>query len=134
MIEKMSKALVVTGERNLETVYRALDGIDFEGALSDWNRVRIKVNFVITITWDTETTTDSMVVEALINRVRDLEKEILVVETDATSTNAKKAVEKTWMKEILDRVGIEFVNMKHSKEIVELTVANRKVLESFKAD
>ncbi len=75
-----------------------------------------------------------MVVEALINRVRDLEKEILVVETDATSTNAKKAVEKTWMKEILDRVGIEFVNMKHSKEIVELTVANRKVLESFKAD
>ncbi len=44
VIEKMSKALVVTCERNLETVYRALDGIDFEGALSDWNRVRIKVN------------------------------------------------------------------------------------------
>ncbi len=103
----MSTVSVATGERNLETVYRALSGINFEGALSDWDRVLIKVNFVTAKTWDTGTTTDPMVVEALINRVRDLGKEVLVVETDATSTSADKAVVKTGMKEMLDRRGIE---------------------------
>ncbi|MCK4568630.1 MAG: DUF362 domain-containing protein [Candidatus Thorarchaeota archaeon] len=132
VIEKMSIVSVAIGERELETVYRALNGIEFEGALSDWDRVLIKVNFVTTKTWDTGTTTDPMMVEALINRVRDLGKEVLVVETDATSTSADKAVEKTGMKEMLDRVGIEFVNMRHSKEKVELKVADGKALESFK--
>ena len=63
----MSVVSVATGERELETVYRALSGIDFEGALSGWDRVLIKVNFVVPKTWDTGTTTDPMMVEALIN-------------------------------------------------------------------
>ncbi len=127
----MSIVSVAIGERNLETVYRALSGINFEGALSDWDRVLIKVNFVTAKTWDTGTTTDPMVVEALISKVRDLGKEVLVVETDATSTSADKAVVKTGMKEMLDRVGVEFVNMRHLDEKVELTVSSAKALKSF---
>ncbi|MHA1927639.1 MAG: DUF362 domain-containing protein [Candidatus Thorarchaeota archaeon] len=128
----MSIVSVATGERELDTVYRALNGIDFEGALSEWDRVLIKVNFVTTKTWDTGTTTDPMMVEALINRVRDLGKDILVVETDATSTKADKAVVKTGMKEMLDRLGVEFINMRKEKEQVELTVVDGKALESFR--
>ncbi|TFG29501.1 DUF362 domain-containing protein [Candidatus Thorarchaeota archaeon] len=128
----MSLVSVATGERNLETVYRALNGIDFEGDLSKWDRVLIKVNFVVPKTWDTGTTTDPMMVEALIKRVRDLGKEVLVVESDATSTQADKAVVKTGMKMMLDRVGVEFINMSKSQEKVELTVVDGKALKSFK--
>lgn len=129
---KLSIVSVATGERNLETVYRALNGIDFEGALSEWDRVLIKVNFVVNKTWDTGTTTDPLMVEALINRVSNIGKEVYVVESDATSTQADKAVEKTGMKEMLDRVGVEFINMSKSKEKVELTVVDGKALQSFK--
>jgi uncharacterized protein (DUF362 family) len=73
-----------------------------------------------------------MMVEALINRVRDLGKEVLVVESDATSTRAEKAVVKTGMKEMLDRVGVEFINMSKAQEKVELTVVDGKALQSFK--
>lgn len=128
----MSIVSVAIGERELETVYRALNGIDFARTLSDWDRVLIKVNFVTAKTWDTGTTTDPLMVEALLNRVRDLGKEVFVVETDATSTNADNAVVKTGMKEMLDRVGVEFINMRHEKEQVKLTVTDGKVLESFK--
>ena len=129
---EMSIVSVATGERELETVYRALNGIDFAGALADWERVLIKVNFVTPKTWDTGTTTDPLMVEALINRVRDLGKEVFVVETDATSTKADSAVVKTGMKEMLDRLGVEFINMRKEKEQVKLIVVEGKALESFK--
>jgi uncharacterized protein (DUF362 family) len=128
----LSTVSVAIGERSLETVYRALDGIDFSGALSNWDRVLIKVNFITSKTWDTGTTTDPLMVEALINRIRELGKEIYVVETDASSTNADSAVVKTGMKEMLDRVGVEFINMRHEKEQVELNVTEGKALDSFK--
>ena len=128
----MSIVSVATGERELETVYRALNEIDFKGALSEWDRVLIKVNLLTAKTWDTGVTTDPLMVEALINRVRDLGKEVIVVETDATSTNANKAVVKTGMKEVLDRLGVEFINMKNEKEQVKLTVIDGKALKSFK--
>ncbi len=128
----MSTVSVATGERNLNTVYRAIDGIDFADALSGWDRVLIKVNFVTAKTWDTGTTTDPLMVEALINRIRDLGKEVMVVETDASSTNADHAVVKTGMKEMLDRLGAEFINMRNEKEQVELIVTDGKALKSFK--
>jgi len=123
---------LATGPRTLDTVYRSLEAIEFAGALSEWDRVLIKVNFVTTKTWDTGTTTDPLVVEGLINRVRDLGREPIVVETDAQVTNADKALVKTGMKDMLDRQGVPFVNMRHEKEKVELKVIDGKVLDSFK--
>ncbi|MHA2064518.1 MAG: DUF362 domain-containing protein [Candidatus Thorarchaeota archaeon] len=128
----MSKVAVIKGERSLDTVYKAMDLIPYKETLQQWDRVLIKVNFVTSKTWDTGTTTDPIVVEAIINSVRDLGKEVLVVETDATSTNADKAVVKTGMKEMLDRVGVDFVNMRKLKEQVKLNVIDGKTLESFK--
>jgi uncharacterized protein (DUF362 family) len=127
-----SKVAVVKGERSLDTVYRALDLVPYREALSGWDRVLIKVNFITTKNWETGATTDPMVVEAIINRVRELGKEPLVVESDAQMTNADKAVVVSGMKEMLDRVGVPFVNMRHVAEKVELPVKGGKVLSSIK--
>ena len=118
----MSKVAVVKGERSLETVYKALDLIPYKKPLEPWSRVLIKVNFITTKNWATGATTDPIVVEALINKVRDLGKEVLVVESDAQMTNADKAVVISGMKKMLDRVGVKFVNMRHLDEKVELPV------------
>ncbi len=128
----MSKVSIIKGERSLDTVYQALDLIPYKAALQPWDKVLIKVNFVAAKTWDTGVTTDPTVVEALINRVRDLGKEVLVVETDAQVTSATKAALKTGMKDMLDRVGVEFVNMRYSKEKVEIPVIDGKTLKSIK--
>ena len=128
----MSDVAVITGERSLGTVYKALDSIPMKEALSQWDRVLIKVNLISSKTWDTGVTTDPIVVEGIINRVRDLGKEVYVVETDAQVTNAQKAVVETGMQEMLDRVGVEFINMRHEDEKVELQVADGKTLKSFK--
>ena len=73
----MSKLALVKGERGHEPVYKALKLIDFKAALSDWQRVLIKVNFITTKRWDTGATTDPIVVEAIINKLEKLSLEIL---------------------------------------------------------
>lgn len=128
----MSKVAVVKGERCVETVYRALDIIPYREALEPWDRVLVKVNFITTKNWATGATTDPMVVEAIIKRVRELGKEVLVVESDAQMTNADRAVVASGMKEMLDRVGVEFVNMRHVDDKVELPVKDGKALSSIK--
>ena len=128
----MSRVAVVKGERSLETVYRALDLVPYREALEPFSRVLIKVNFITAKNWETGATTDPMVVEAIINRVRDLGKEPVVVESDAQLTNADKAVVASGMKEMLDRVGVPFVNMRHAEEKVEVPVRGGKTLDSIK--
>jgi len=128
----LSKVAVVKGERSLDTVYRAMDLVPYREALEPWSRVIVKVNFITTKNWATGATTDPMVVEAIIDRVRDLGKEVLVVESDAQMTDADKAVVASGMKDMLDRVGVEFVNMRHVEDKVELPVKNGKALTSIK--
>ena len=48
-----SKVAVVKGERGHEPVFKALDLIDYESALTGWKQVLIKVNFITVETWDT---------------------------------------------------------------------------------
>ena len=120
----MSRVAVVKGSRSLDTVFRALDLIPFNEALNGWNRVLIKVNFITTKNWETGATTDPMVVEALVNRLRELGKEVLIVESDAQTTNADKAWVASGMYEVGERLNVPFVNMRHVEEKVELDVSN----------
>lgn len=128
----MPKVAVVKGERGLEPVYRALDLIDYRLALKGWERALVKVNFITTMGWETGATTDPMVVEAIINRVRDAGLEVLVVESDATMTNADKACVASGMKALCDRAGVRFVNLRHEEERVELKVPNAMTLDTIK--
>jgi uncharacterized protein (DUF362 family) len=124
-----SRVAVVKGERGHEPVFKALDLVDYKDAFSGFGKVLVKVNFICEKTWDSGATTDPIVVEAIIKRVADLGLEVFVVESDATMTNADKASVKTGMKEMCERNGVEFVNLRHLKDRVKLIVPNGEALK-----
>ena len=126
-----SKVAVVKGERSHTPVYKALDLIDYRKALSGRDKVLIKVNFITTKTWDTGATTDPIVVEAIVERLKNLAVEIYVVESDATMTNADKAFEATGMKEMCERNGIECINLRHLKDRVDIPIPSGETLGSI---
>jgi uncharacterized protein (DUF362 family) len=126
-----SKVALVKGERGHEPVFKALDLIDYKSALSGWQKVLIKVNFITTEKWDTGATTDPIVVEAIIKKLKDLPVEVFVVESDATMTNADKAFEATGMKEMCQRNGVECLNLRHIKDKVKIDIPNGETLKSI---
>ena len=126
-----SKVAVVKGQRGHEPVFRALDLIDYKSAVSDWKKVLIKVNFITVKTWDTGATTDPVVVEAIIKKLKDLPIEVYVVESDATMTDADKAFEVTGMKEMCERNGVECFNLRYVKEKTEMDVPNGEALRKI---
>lgn len=125
-----SKVSIVHGKRSIIPVSKALDLIDYKSILKDWERVLIKVNFITTKTWDSGATTDPIVVEAIIKRIQeDLSAEVIVVESDATTTNADKAFKISGMKEVCDRYDVEFINLRYEKDRVKLSVPNYETLK-----
>ena len=125
-----SKVAIAKGERGHEPVFKALDLVNYETALSGWSTVLIKVNFITTKTWDTGATTDPMVVEAIIERLKNLNVKIYVVESDATITNADTAYKTTGMKEMAQRNGVECLNLRHVKDRVKIKVPQGLTLSS----
>jgi uncharacterized protein (DUF362 family) len=126
-----TQVAIVNGERSLEPVYKALDLIDYKTALAGQTRVLVKVNFITDKTWETGATTDPIVVEAILMKLKDLPVEVKVVESDATITNADKAFEKTGMKEVCDRYGVEFINLRYAEDRVKIAIPNGEVLKSI---
>ena len=126
-----SLVAVVKGERGHEPVFKALDMINYKSALAGWTQVLIKVNFIIDKTWDTGATTDPVVVEAIIRKLKELPVKVYVVESDATMTNADVAFEKTGMKAMCTRNGIECLNLRHVADRVELPVPDGETLKSI---
>ncbi|MCX6644185.1 MAG: DUF362 domain-containing protein, partial [Candidatus Bathyarchaeota archaeon] len=105
--------------------------IDYESCLSGYKRVLIKVNFITTKTWDTGATTDPIVVEAIIKKLKHLPVEIFVVDSDATMTNADKAFEATGMKEMCQQNDIQFLNLRYQKEKVKIPIPDCETLGSI---
>jgi len=128
----MSSVALVKGERSLETVYRALDLIPYKDSFNDWEKVLIKVNFITTKDWSTGATTDPIIVEAIINRLKDLGKDVTIVESDAQTTNASKAWVASGMEELGKRLDVPFINMRHVDEKVELEIKRGHVLKKIK--
>ena len=126
-----SKVAIVKGERSHEPVFKALDLIDYKGALAGRDTVLIKVNFITDKTWDTGATTDPMVVEAIIKKLEDLPVKVYVVESDATITSADKAFKKTGMKEMCERNGVECINLRRVKDKVKLAIPDGEALKSI---
>jgi uncharacterized protein (DUF362 family) len=127
----VSRVAVIKGSRDHEPVHEALDLIDYEKALKGWDRVLVKVNFITTKTWDTGATTDPLVVEAIIQKLQKLPLEVIVVESDATITNATTAFHKTGMAEMCEQNEVEWVNLRHVKERVELRVPGGTALKKI---
>ena len=120
------------GKRSFNPVSKALDLIDYKSILKDWERILIKVNFITTKTWDSGATTDPVVVEAIIKRIKDdLSAKVIVVESDATTTNADKAFKISGMKEVCERYDVEFINLRKLKDRVKLPVPNHETLRTI---
>jgi uncharacterized protein (DUF362 family) len=126
-----SKVAVVKGDRGHEPVFKALDLIDYKSALANFEKVLIKVNFICAKSWDTGATTDPVVVEAIINKIKDLPAKVFVVESDATMTNADTAFERTGMKAMCERNGVEHLNLRHVKDRVKLEVPDGETLKTL---
>jgi len=126
-----SKVSVIKGERGLDPVYRALDLIPFKEVLEPWDTVLIKVNLITSHTYETGVTTDPIVMEALINRVQQLGKQAIVVETAGGITSPDKAVVETGMMDVINRLEAEYINMAKLKDKVKLKVENTKAIKDF---
>lgn len=129
----MQKPLVaiIKSERSHEPVYQALDLIDYRSALEGYSRVLIKVNFITTMTWDTGATTDPLMVEAIIHKLKPLPLEIIVVESDASMTNADKAFHATGMAEMCNRNGVKYLNLHKVKDQIKIEIPNGDALKDI---
>lgn len=127
----IAKVAIVKGKRGHEPVFEALDLIDFNTVLAGFSKVLIKVNFITTMTWDTGATTDPIVVEAIIKRIKSLPVEIYVVESDATMTNADKAFEATGMAEMCRQNGVKYLNLRHVDDKVNVKIPNGESLKEI---
>ena len=128
----MIKVAVVKGERGLAPVYRAMDLIPYREALEPWDTVLVKPNLITSHTYETGITTDPMVIEAVINRVHEMGKKAIVVETEGGITSPDEAIHTTGMMEVIERLGAEYVNMRKLEDKVELVVDDPHKVKKFK--
>jgi len=126
-----SRVAIAKGERGHEPVFTALDLIDYKSAFSGYDKVIIKVNFITVEKWDSGATTDPIVVEAIIKKLKKLPVQIYVAESDATTTSADKAFEVTGMKEMSERHGAQCLNLRHLKDRVKIDIPNGETLKSI---
>ena len=126
-----STVAIQRGARGYEPVYQALDLINFNSVLRNYDRVLIKVNFITDKTWDTGATTDPLVVEAIIHKLQSHPIEILVVESDATMTNADKAFTVTGMKAMCEANNVEWINLRKIQERTTLPIPQGETLNSI---
>jgi uncharacterized protein (DUF362 family) len=128
---RMARVALLRGPRELETVYRCLELLgDVRGIFKGCRRILIKVNFISVKRYDTGVTTDPLVVEGLIRRLRE-DAEVYVVESDATTTNAYEAYEATGMRRICEENGVSFINLRWEKDRVTLPVPGGEVLKEI---
>jgi len=128
----LSRVAIVKGERGLEPVYRAMDLIPYREALEPWDTVLVKPNLITSHTYETGIITDPVVIEAVINRVHELGKKAIVVETEGGITSPDEAIHTTGMMEVIERLGAEYVNMRKLDDKVELVVDEPHKVKKFK--
>ncbi|MFW9921642.1 MAG: DUF362 domain-containing protein [Candidatus Thorarchaeota archaeon] len=128
----MSLVAVVKGERGVEPVFRAMELIPFKEALEPYDTVLVKPNLITSHTFETGITTDPIVVEAVITKVMELDKRVIVVETDGGITSPDKAIVETGMMEVIDRLDSEYINMRKLNDKIELEVDNPRKMKKVK--
>ena len=128
----MSIVSVVKGERGVEPVFRAMELIPFKESLLPYDTVLVKPNLITGHTFETGITTDPIVVEAVVMKIMELDKKVLVVETEGGITSPDEAIIETGIMEVIERLGSEYVNMGKLDDMVELEVENPRAIERFK--
>lgn len=122
-----ARVALIRGPRSLETVRKALETVEAEKILSG-RPVLVKVNFITTKRWDTGATTDPIIVEALIQKVREIGGRVYVVESDATTTRADRAAEATGMLSLCESYGVDFINLSKVDDKVKIKIPDHETL------
>ncbi|MEM2942699.1 MAG: DUF362 domain-containing protein [Candidatus Bathyarchaeia archaeon] len=125
-----SQVVLTSGQRSLETVKKALDPLKIQKRLSG-KPVLVKVNFITTKTWETGATTDPIIVEALIQEIKEANERVYVVESDATVTKADRAAEATGVLDLCRRYRVQFINLSKLKERVTVRIPGCETLSSI---
>ncbi len=128
----MSLVAVVKGGRGIEPVVRAMEMIPFKKALEPYETVLVKPNLITSHTFETGITTDPIVVEAVIMKVMELGKNVIVVETEGGITSPDKAIVETGMMDVVDQLGSKYINMRKLDDKIELEVENPRGIKKFK--
>lgn len=127
-----SRVALVKGPREHETVFKALDLLGgLKDIVAEASRVLIKVNFISVKTYETGVTTDPLVVEAIIRKVKEFSDEVFVVESDASMTDADKACKATGMLDVCNSNQVKFINLRKEKDRVKLTIPNGETLKEI---
>lgn len=127
-----SRVALVKGPREHETVYKALDLLgSLKDIVAESSRVLIKVNFITVKTYETGVTTDPLVVEALIRRMKEVSDEVFVVESDASMTDADKACKATGMLKMCNDNQVKFINLCKEKDRIKLRIPNAETLNEI---
>ncbi len=134
MLEKYlnlaSKVAIFKGPRSLEIARKAIKAIHIQDKISK-NPVLIKVNFITTKTWETGATTDPLLVEALVQEISRVNKEIAIVESDATLTQADNAAKATGILALCDKYGIQFSNLTKIKDKVTIKIPDSESIKQI---
>jgi len=126
------RVALVKGPREHETVYKAFDLLgSLKDVVAEASRVLIKVNFISVRTYETGVTTDPLLVEAIIRRMKELSDEVFVVESDASMTDADKACKATGMLKVCEDNHVKFINLRKEKDRVTLTVPDAETLKEI---
>jgi uncharacterized protein (DUF362 family) len=113
-------------------MYKAFDLLgSLKDVVAEASRVLIKVNFISVRTYETGVTTDPLVVEAIIRRMREVSDEIFVVESDASMTDADKACKATGMLKVCEDNHVKFINLRKEKDRVTLKIPDAETLKEI---
>ncbi|MFW9851169.1 MAG: DUF362 domain-containing protein, partial [Candidatus Thorarchaeota archaeon] len=110
----------------------AINLIPFRDSLEPYETVLVKPNLITGHTFETGVTTDPVVVEAVVTKVMELDKKVIVVETEGGTTSPDEAIIETGMMDVIDRLGVEYINMSKLDDKVELEVESPRAVEKFK--
>lgn len=130
-MQNLPTVAVVWGKRGCDLTFQALDLVNYKKALTGFDKVVIKVNFIVNNSLGSNLDTDPLMVEAIILKLKEMKiKQIFVAESDSTVTDANSTFQTTGMKEVCDRQGVEFVNLSDIKRGVKITVPKPEKLKT----
>jgi len=113
----------------IKDAFNLLGGLDF--VVSSQDSVLIKPNLCALKESDTGATTDPMLVEALINLLRDKTSDISIVESDSGAIDAEVKFAACGYVQLSQRTGVNLINLSKEK-LVDVTIPNALALKSIK--
>ncbi len=125
-----SQVAIFKGPRSLEITKKAIKAIHIHDLILK-KPILIKVNFITTKTWETGATTDPIIVEALVQEISKVNREISIVESDATLTQADHAAKASGILDLCDKYGVQFNNLSKIKDQITVKIPDYESIKQI---